>query len=301
MTTIVSGGGFEFSTESVGGVWRWTVQANNLQGVGQLYQIINIYTPYGFLVDTQIPIPGDVVTSMAQSITQFQQQLDPLLALVDPIQTSFSVTVTEGDPVTGVGSVSIQNSGAFGSFMTAIATPDSSWIQVSPNSIIGLGKNEQGSFNIAVSPSTLLYTSSPYSGIINLQDNRSTPTIIPISINVNVLPRPVISASPLTVNFSYALLTGTPSGAQTLEVQNSGPATSSLEFTLAKVYNRSDWLDIVPTTGGPLASGNSTLITLSIISSEVPQVSGVYTDTVRISSQNASNSPVDVSIILTVS
>lgn len=299
MGSIVSGGCFQFKIESTGGYWSWSVRADNTQGLGQYYFIENVYTPYGPLFNTQIPIPGDVITSMSDSLTEIRNQLAPMLALVNPSTTSFILTITEGDANVSIGSVEIQNVGAFGSFMTATATPSVSWLTSSPSSLDSIGKNETGSFNLTLLTTTLLNANSPYSGVINLQDQRTPPTIIPITVSVVVLPRPVISVDLSTVNLTYILLTGTPGSSQAITVQNVGPSGSQLSFTAAKVDNVS-WLTVTPTSGGPLNSGSTDQVTFSLVSSAVPQAAGVYSETVRISSSNASNSPVDISIILTV-
>lgn len=300
MGTVVSGGGFEFQVESVHGVWRWLVRANNLQGVGQLYELVNITTPFGSLFQTQIPIPGDVVEAMAQSLHDLQSQLAPLMVLVPPSVTSFNLLVTEGDPDQAIGSVEVQNAGAFGSFMTATSTPSVPWLSASPNFVQGIGKNEKTTFSLSLLTATLLESGSPYSGIVNLQDSRDPPTVIPVTVNVTVLPRPVISVSPSQVSLTYVLSTSTPGGAQAVTVENAGPVGSQLDFTVTKVNNNSPWLAITPLSGGSLASGATDQVTFSVVPGQVPLVPGLLQETVRISSPNASNSPVDVTVQLTV-
>lgn len=299
MSVTVKGGSYDFNKPSVGGLWYWTVRANNTQGLGQLYEVIDLLTPYGPFVNVQIPIPGDIVLAMAESLQDVQGQLSPLLALVQPATTAYTVTITEGDPSQAVGTVDFQNIGAFGSFMTVTATPGASWLEASPEVTQGVGKNETGSVGITLLTSTLLTSGSPYSAVVNLQDNRDPPTVIPITVNVIVLPRPVILASPTTISLTYIIATSTSGPSQILAVQNSGPLASVLEWTAAKV-NGATWFDFTPPSGGPLASGDSENMTLSVVPAEVPSVPGTYTETLRISSQNASNTPVDVSVVLVV-
>src|SRR5574343_1684211 len=146
MAPTVISGGFSFNFSSTGGTWSWTVQANNQIDVGQNYQFVNIMTPWGPLVNTQIPIPSDVITAMSDSLISFQLQLAPLLALVLPSKTLYSVVVTEGDHDITFDSISLQNIGAFGSFMSVTATPNASWLTVSPTLVQNLAKNEQTTF-----------------------------------------------------------------------------------------------------------------------------------------------------------
>lgn len=300
MDAVVSGGGFEFQTESVQGTWRWTVRANNLQGVGQLYEVVDIGTPHGPLYRTQIPIPGDVVDAMAKSLSDLRDQLAPLLALVSGSQTAFNLIITEGDPDEEIGSVTAQNSGAFGSFMGVTATPSTSWLAVSPTSAQGLGKGEQVTFDLSIFTATLLASGSPYAGVVNLQDDRSSPTVIPIAVTVTVLPRPVIAVSPAQIDLTFVLSTSTAGPPKILSVSNSGPVGSQLEYTVAKVDNNSSWLSISPLSGGPIAPGGSEQVTFSVVAAQAPAVPGTYQETVRVSSPNASNSPVDVVVRLVV-
>ena len=298
---VVAGGCYGFNLESIGGTWAWNVHADNTQGLGQLFKVQDILTPYGPLYTAMIPIPGDVILAMADSLSDVQQQLAPLLALVQGSPSSFNLVITEGDPNESIGIVGVQNVGAFGSFMVATATPTASWIQSTPSYIGDLGKNDQGNFNFTLLAGTLLNADSPYTAAVNLQDNRNVPTTIPINIIVTVNPRPVISAVPLSLAFTHSLSLGTSSGAQQVEIENIGPTSSILNFSLARVSNSSNWIDFVPTSGGPLDSGDSTLITFSVVKASVPSSPGIYQDTIRVSSPNAANTPVDVSITLTVS
>jgi hypothetical protein len=297
----VASGGFRFSKISVGGTWLWTVMANNVQGATQQYYVHDLQTPFGRYTDgVDVPIPGDVVTEMASSLAQFQQQLAPLLAISAGQQTTFNVTVTQGDAASLVGAVNITNAGAFGSFMTASATQTVPWLSASPTTIPGIGQNQPAQFNIILDPTTLSAQQNPYTGVVNLQDNRSTPTLFPITVNVTVLPPPVISASPQTLAFSWTLLTAANSGSLQLVVENVGPATSNLGFTVAKVQNNSPWLAFSPPSASGIPGGQSAIITCSLVSFGVPQVPGMYFETLLISSPNAQNSPVSVQVALTV-
>jgi hypothetical protein len=300
MTANISGGCFEFSTESIGGTWSWKVRSNNLQGLGIAYEVIDIYSPWGPFPVTELPIPSNVITEMADSITSIQDQFAPLLALVDPTVTTFNVIIVEGDPNQAVGDVAIMNVGAFGSFMTATATPSAASLEVTPSSITGLGKNDQGTFNISLLTATLLSSSSPYSETITIQDNRTPPTTETISVNITVHPRPTIGYSPTSISLTFISSTNTPGGAQQLTVSNVGPTGSTLEYTVASI-NSSSWLEFTPTSGGPLTPGVSSIVTISVDAAAASSLApGSYSDTLRISSTNATNTPVDIIVTLTV-
>lgn len=297
-STVVGGGSFQFSLSSTGGIWRWSVQADNIQGAGQFYSVTDILTPYGKIIDSAIPLPGDVVLSMAGSIEQVMQQLSSYLDVIGP--TIFNITMTEAGPQEIIGSTQIQNSGAIGSFLTALSSSDSPWLSATPTAISGLGRGQSGQFTLKVNPGILLATNSPYSGHVNLQNSQNLTTIHPITVNVTVLPRPIVLASPNSINLTFSLLTLASGGAQQLTVSNDGPVGSVLDFTTAKLQNNSPWLAIAPTTGGPLNSGGYTVLTLSVINSSVPGIPGTYSDILRINSSTASNNPVDVPVNLVV-
>jgi len=298
MGTNVRGGGFTFDVCSTGGRWQWDVTASNVQNAGQFYQVENIRSPFGALANTDLPIPGDVVIAMAESLSGLQQQLQPRVALTGP--TSFSITVTEGDPVTGVGAIQFANVGAFGSFMTVTGSPNSPWLSVDPPSVAGIDKNGSGQISVRVDPRILLAASSPCLGYVNIQDNASPPTLIPVPVNVTVMPRPSIGLSSSSASLAFYLSSMVPAGTASITVTNTGPLTSLLSFTVAKVQNQSPWLAIAPASGSSVPSGGTVTIVLSLVSDRVPSVPGVYTEILHVASPNASNSPLEVVVTLTV-
>lgn len=299
MAGVLSGTGFQFEVESIGGTWRWTVNSNYNQGTGSLYQVSNILTPYGPLTQTLIPIPDDVVVAIYDSIQAIKQQFSPLMSLISPSSLIFSGSATEGDSAQILGTVVLQNTGAFGSFMDVTATAGAPWIQVSPTFAKGVAKNETISFDIIVNPLNLLNANSPFTGTVIFQDNRSPATTVTASIVLTVNPRPVIAVDPSSVSLVFYTSNMSPGGAVAFEVENVGILNSALSATMAKVSNQ-PWWTFTPSSVGPLASGASSIVTVSIVTASVPSNQGIYTDTLRIFSTNASNSPVDVPVTLTV-
>jgi len=300
MASSISSGGFTFDLDSIGGKWYWTVQADNIHGVNQLYKVINIMSPFGRLYDVETPIPGDVVSAMAETLQQVQDQLAPLLFIVSPSNPNFNLTVTEGEAGSIVGTIVFQNSGAFGSFLTATATSSVPWLQANPTTVVGLNKNEQGQFTININPALLLATGSPYSGTITLQDNRQVPTVTVFNFGVIVLPKPVIATDTTTVGLTYSINLAASGGSQQVQVSNAGLSGSILNASVAKVQNTSPWLQFVPISVGPLASLASTPVTFSVINAAVPMTPGTYTETVLVYSAMASNISVTLVVSLVV-
>jgi hypothetical protein len=300
MPLQVSGGGFSFSLCTSDGTWGWSVRASNVRGIGQLYDVHDVRSPWGVLTSAEILIPGDVIAAMAESLRSLQGQLAPALTLAPPAQSSFSVTVEEGGAPASFGPVIIQNSGAFGSFMGVVVTPSAPWLSASPSSIQGIGQGQQGLLSMSVLPGTLLASSSPYAGTVNIQDGSSPPTVIPVSVVVTVLPRPSISVTSLTVTLTYSIGSAAAGGAESVIVGNSGPPGSSLEWFAAKIQNSSPWLHFTPAMGGPIIPGASEPLTFSVVPAGVTLIPGTYMETVRLASRSASNSPVDVVVSLIV-
>jgi hypothetical protein len=297
--TTVSGSAFEFSLESTGGLWRWKVVSQNVSGAGVSYEVSCIDTPWGPLYQTAIPVPADVIQAMAQGIVEVQQQLSPLLALLNPSQVSFVVVITEGDPNLVVADVPFFNAGAFGSSLTATATPSAAWLRADPGQVAGLGKNDQGEFTVTLFTGSLAANASPYLAAVNLQDNRVPSTLIPLTFSVSVLPRPVISLDQMDLSFTWYQSTSSGDGPFTVNVSNSGPPSSSMDW-VAALLNASRWLSFTPTSGGPLASSASQAVSLSLNPSCIPSTPGTYADKLRFSSPNASNGYVDVQVVLNI-
>jgi hypothetical protein len=298
MTTQVSGGGFTFSVESVGGVWTWDVVVSNIPNLGQTASIKNIRSPYGPTQYNNCPIPSDVVVGMSESLVQFQQQLNPRLTAVSA--TGYSLTITEGDPSQELSELILQNSGAFGSFMSVFSSPNSPWLTSIPSVVNGVGKGSQCHMTPKLNPVTMLASSSPYSGHINYQDNANPANVVSATFSVVVLPRPVFSLSATSVALSYSL-SGTVGSSGSVTVTNSGPATSSLTFTSSKLLNQSAWLTLTPDSGSNIPQSGYVVMLFTLNQSQVPSVPGIYSDTIRLTSKNASNSPQDITVTLTVS
>jgi hypothetical protein len=298
--TTVSGSAFEFSLESTGGIWRWKVTSQNVSGAGVFYEVSDIETPWGPLFQTAIPLPSDVVQSMSAAISDIQQQLAPLLALLDPSGTSFVIVITEGDPNLVAAEVPFFNAGAFGSSLTATASPGAAWLRADPGQVGSLGKNDQGLFTVTLLTGSLVAAATPYLGVVNLQDNRVPSTLIPIAFSVSVLPRPIVATDVTSVDFSWYQMTSSGDGPFAVSVSNSGPPNSLLNWAAARLLNASPWLSFTPSSGGPLASSASQAVSLALVSSMIPSTPGTYVDKVRFSSPNAVNGFVDVSVTLTV-
>jgi hypothetical protein len=299
MATFTAVSSVQFELESVGGIWKWVTRANNINSFGQRYEVVDITSPFGPLFSINVPLPGDVVTAMSDSVSSLQQQLQASILISSPIPPNFNIVVTEGAASQDVGNIVITNNGAFGSFLTANASPNTSWLTATPSQVVGVPQNSTASFLIRVSPTTLLAANSPYLGVVNISNQDVPAQIVTSNVIVTVLPKPTISVSPTTVNFTQTCGNPTPSSVS-VAVSNTGPVTSTMDFVVAKVNNSSNWLLINPVSGGPLPGGGSTAVIFSLDITKIPQIVGTYSDTIRFQSPTASNSFIDVPVYLNV-
>lgn len=296
MNAIPTGGGFTFGLMSVGGMWRWTVSATSLGGPGNAYQVHDIMTPYGPLRVVSVPLPADVVMEMARSIADVRSQIKPSMKVVSS-QTSFSTSITEGDPGSNIGQIQIRNDGGFGSFLSVVATPDVQWLVVPTPEVQNIGRGETAMFGIDVATDNMLASQSPYVGHINVQDSNDPSSTETATVMVTVLPRPTISTNTKNINFTWSVMTPSASY-QSIVVSNSGPGLSNLTFTASKVFG-SSWLSVSPVGPVSLSTGDAANVSVSLVGSAIPLL-GNYVEKVRILSHNASNSPVDVTVSLNV-
>jgi hypothetical protein len=182
--------------------------------------------------------------------------------------------------------------------MSVAATSDVPWLSVLTPATAGVTKGQTASFSFDVVPDSMLALQSPYVGHIRVQDLNDPASFIIATVTVLVLPRPQIQVNTNAVSVVWSISTQTPSVAN-LVVTNSGPATSSLNWSATKLAG-SAWLSVLPSSGGPLDSGATATLAVSVVAASVPQLVGSYVETVRIASPNASNGYVDVLVTLTV-
>ena len=293
-----STGRFGFTQTSVDGVWSWSVVVQNMTYVGQYFYVSDITTPFGTIDVVDSPIPSDVIIAMHESLSAVSDQLVPSITLSSAPIVS---TAVEGDQTSIIGSVVITNSGALGSMLSVSASVSVPWLSTTPVLVTGVGVGQTASFSVVADPSDLIPANSPYSGVITIQDVSRPLSHVDVNVTLNVLPAPIISALPASIELTYDLSDCSPGPDVVLTVENSGPALSIMSFSIAKVLDRSPWLSISPISGGPIDSGDSLPVTMSVIEHLVPQTVGIYSDTLVITSQTATNSPFYVPVTLTVS
>jgi hypothetical protein len=263
------------------------------------YQVRDIRSPYGLLRDS-IPIPGEVVQAMADSIVELKSNFSPAILIGPP--TSLVFEVDEGRGYSDPQSVIITNSGVFGSILSASLTSSASFVKVSPSTVGGLAVNESGSFIVEVDSTGLLATSSPYSESVSVQDPTATnnPRTVPVLINVR--PKALVATSTVLVTFNVVRpLNGQYPAipTQTFSISNGGPSGSVLEYDIKALTGLcGNWLRSWLPSEGTLQSGQSEVITVAV---QPPNgmLQGTYSEKLRVIGYS-SNNYVDVEIQLVI-
>lgn len=271
-----------FFVNSSGRTWRWKTRMD-VSGASPTFQIIDILSPWGPLRDS-IPLPGDVVQGMSDSIASLKANFKPLILVGPPTALTFSVD--EGRGYSESQNASVTNIGVYGSLLSTNLVVSAPYIHVSPSVVPHLASNQDGAFQVSIDSTDLLASSSPYSGSVSLQDPTSlnSPQTLPLTITVR--PKAVIGVSPATVIFSATRpLTGPyPTIAtQQFTVQNAGPSGSVLDYQIARLTGLSqNWLaSFTPVTGLLNASSTANItVTVAPVDGLMP---GTYEETLRIS------------------
>ena len=272
---------YQYSVALPAGIWRWTTRIDMTTASPQ-YEVLDVTSPYGTLRD-MIPIPGPVITAMANSITQVMQAFAPSIMLSP---TSLTYTLTQGQGVSTPQTISITNNGVFGSLLSAAITTSAPWLVVTPANIDNLGFNETGQFWVTSDSTALLAVNSPYTGTITVQSDAAVNSPQTIDVTVNVNPPATISLTPLTLVFQVPSA-GAPSPfppipSQSFTVSNTGPAGSQLMYLIQKLYGTSPWLVSFTPFMGNLASTQSQIITVAV--APPPNMcTGTYTEVLNVS------------------
>lgn len=289
---------YQFEYPTAVGKWRWTTRLDVSQA-NPVYSVRDIQSPYGLLRDT-IPLPGDIVGAMSDSIDELKANFAPHILLGPPSSLSFSTN--EGQGFVEAQSVIITNDGVYGSLLGLTLTSSAPYLRITPTTVGNLALNESGQFEVAADSTSLLASGSPYNTTVVLQDPSATNNPLSMPVTVVVRPKATIGSSVtgLIFNVTKPLSGSFPSvPTQTFQVLNIGPAGSELDFDLNKLFGTSDWLVGFIPVDGSLASSTEATITVQVV---VPDSTpaGTFTEQLRISGYS-SNSYIDVQIQLVVS
>lgn len=286
---------YKYAVQVPQGTWRWTTRVDVSQAIVQ-FEVRDISSPYGLLRDS-IPIPGEVVSAMADSINDLKTAFAPSIVFGP---TSLTFTLDEGrgfgDPLP----LNISNGGVYGSLLSVVVSVNAGYLKVTPSNASSLAFNVSGVVQVSVDSTNLLATASPYLATLTLQDPNATNTPQTVPVTVVVRPKAAITLTPASLSFTAVCTFGTfpPVPSQTFQIQNTGPAGSALDFKVQKVTGISDWLVSFSPTYGELASSASQTVTV-VVAPPANMLPGIYTESLRVSGYS-SNSYQDILVTLTI-
>jgi len=287
---------YQFQYQTAIGIWKWS-SVVDMSGISPVYRVEDIVTPYGLLRDT-IPIPGEIIEAMNDSISQLQTQFQPTILIGPPSSVTFDLN--EGEGFGEAQEVFLTNTGTYGSLLGVSFTSSASYLTVTPATLGNLASNEAGAFEVAADSTNLLAVNSPYSETIIVTDVAASNSPQTLTVTINVLPKATITTSSILLTFNVVKpLSGDfpaiPS--QAFNVENTGPALSELVYQIQKL-GTVNWLTGFDPVSGSLDSGEIDPITVTV---GPPQSTGVgtYEETLRVSGYST-NQFVDVTIRLVV-
>ena len=204
----------------------------------------------------------------------------PKVTLTGPVSVASGSTNTYTLTISGTGNGGLDVAASAGTFAAGSGTKvaNGEITQSSPSS------SHSWLFSWTAPTVTSTTTATVYGAAVD-SFSGGTGTITQ-NVTVTASSNPSLTLAPSSLNFSYAIGGSTP-GAQTISVNSSGTA---LNYTVA--VSGGTWLSA---SGGGTTPGN---ISVSVNPSTVP--AGTYNGTVTITAAGASNSPLTVPIVLTI-
>lgn len=288
---------YQFELAIPAGKWKWTTRLD-VSGYSPVYSVRNIISPYGLLRDS-IPLPGAVVTAMAESIEELKTNFSSHILVGPP--SSLTFTLDEGRGYSEPQSVMVTNDGVYGSILGAALISSAGYVRVTPANVGNLAVNESGQFDVDVTSTSLLASSSPYNETVTIQDAGATnsPQLVPVTIIVR--PKATISTNVVLLTFTAPKpLSGPfdPVPTQNFIVQNTGPGGSVLDFQVNKLTGLSPWLTGIVPSSGLLNSGGTQAVTVTVTPPST-LTWGTYTEYLRVAGYST-NSYIDVEIRLVI-
>lgn len=282
---------FNFQIVTAMGTYSYTVRVDNIYSSNTVY-VETIETPQGKFIE-DIPLPEEVIRDMYSSIDSVLGENIPTISM-NLSALTFEATAT--GPDTDTQEIVLTNTGDFGSLLSITLESDVSWLSIVPDSAGNIAKDETES--ILVSALTATLNAGTHTGTISILDSRASNSPQSVGVTFTVLPQPEIQVLPSTTLDFSAIENGSNPPTQIINISNSGPDDSILNWT-AQVVNNSSWLSVNPNSGGPLTNLDSP-IPISVLVNAAGMLAGTYIDIVRISDSVASNTPVDIEVTLTV-
>lgn len=256
------------------------------------FSVESVTNPNGALVSSYpASVQDDVDTALTAIKALFVSSFDVSPAPPGPLAYT---AVFEG-PNPDAQDVTVENDGTFGSLLSFDVTADETWVSLVPNASGGIRGDQ--SVTVSVGPLTGELTVGAHSATVTFTDTEADDSPVNMTVDVTILPKAEISLS--ETDLSFTAPEGGPNPAdQTFDVENIGPGTSLLNYTVDVAEAAATWLTVIPNSGGPLGPGPLDTITASV---DVTGLTlGTYLATIRVTDPTAENSPQAINVDLVV-
>ncbi|MBI4873676.1 MAG: hypothetical protein HY822_03470 [Acidobacteria bacterium] len=201
--------------------------------------------------------------------------------------SAINFTQTQGGAAPAPQTISLTASGTAAVSFAASATTSAcgNWLTVEP-------PNSATPAQLRVTAAAVsVVAGTPCFGLITVVAPGAVNSPLQLPVTLNVVPQQTLAVNPASLNFNYQV-GGTAPSAMSLQV-GSTPGTTNFTFASA-TQSGGDWLSVTSSSG-------TTPATLSVsVRTQVLSQAGSYTGSITLTSPGASNSPLAVSVTLTV-
>lgn len=217
-----------------------------------------------------ITITATGASSMTVPVT-FTVTTAPVPPAIGASPTSLAFTATQGGSNPANQTLSISNTG--GGTLNWSASPNTTWLAVSPASATGNG-------TLTVSASTGILTAGSYTGNIILSATGASNITVPVTFTVTSVQ--TISLSPSNLNYTATQGAANPAN-QTVSLTSTG---GTIPWT---VSDNASWLSVSPTSGN-----SSSTLTTAVNTSGL--AAGTYNGTITVSATGSTSKMVGVTL-----
>jgi hypothetical protein len=278
---------FEFSDTA--GVYTFTLRCADSPST-PAWSVVEVLDPNGVRTSAY---PASLCTYITDCMDFLAAAESPTFD-VSPLTLAFEAVDSGPSPPAQI--VTVVNGGDFASLLSWVCSADQTWGGVAPEECGGIRQSTGTDVSLAVATEDLPIGTHTVSWVFT--DPAATAPTAAVTGTVVIIPKAEISLSVSSLVFT-ATYGGSSPPDQTFLVTNTGPAGSKLRFTAGVTSSTATWITVTPTSGGPLASTEFTVLTVraSVGSLRV----GTYRATVVVTDETASNNPQTVAVTLVVS
>jgi hypothetical protein len=226
---------------------------------------------------------GDDTATANYTLTPASTSTVPTLS-VNPASLTFAASV--GGSAPAAQTFQAGSSGSSLTFTTSTTTATGgNWLQATPS-----GGSTPLDVSVSVSPTGL--AAGTYTGSVSVMSTGASNSPLPVAVTFTVSPvqgAPVLSATPSTISFTLPA-----GGVKASQTSNLSSTTAGLTFSAAATTaSGGAWLSVTP-------AGTTTPSALQVTADPGALLPGSYSGTVSVTAAGAGNSPLPITVSLTV-